>query len=146
MRFIKNFEEFIEEGIIKTITPDKQRSENLLMESKRKFTLLKNNIDKLGVNDENANDYVEYCYNIIIFRIRAKMLIDGYSSSGQGSHEAEVSYGRNLNFSENELQLLNQLRYFRNGILYYGKQFDKEYAEKIITFTKKVYSKLNNLS
>lgn len=146
MRFIKNFEEFIDEGIIKTITPDKQRSENLLMESKRKFTLLKNNIDKLGVNDENANDYVEYCYNIIIFRIRAKMLIDGYSSSGQGSHEAEVSYGRNLNFSENELQLLNQLRYFRNGILYYGKQFDKEYAEKIITFTKKVYSKLNNLS
>ena len=36
---------------------------------------------------------------------------------------------------------MTQLRYFRNGILYYGKTFDSEYAEKVIDFTKKIMKK-----
>jgi hypothetical protein len=69
------------------------------------------------------------------------MLEQGYVSSGQGAHEAEVAFTRNLGFTENNVQLLDQLRYFRNGILYYGKRFDKEYAERIILFTKTVCKK-----
>ncbi|MBI2664883.1 hypothetical protein HYX10_06110 [Candidatus Woesearchaeota archaeon] len=95
----------------------------------------------MGVDDENANDYVEYCYNIIMFLVRAKMLQQGYASSGQGAHEAEVAFARNMGFGESELQLLDQLRYFRNGILYYGKRFDEGYAKKIVEFTEKVCSK-----
>jgi len=142
MRIIKSFEEFIKEGIVKKISPDKQRAENLFLESERKFGLLQKTIKNMGIDDNNANDYVEYCYNIIMFLIRAKMLEQGYTSSGQGAHEAEVAFARNTGFGESEIQLLDQLRYFRNGILYYGKRFDKEYAEQIIEFTEKIQNKL----
>jgi hypothetical protein len=99
-------------------------------------------LKKWGVDDENANDYIEDCYNILISLIRAKMLEKGYSSSGQGAHEAEVAFSKKLGFNENEIKLLDNLRYFRNRILYYGRKFDKEYAEKIIKFTKEKFKEL----
>ena len=94
---------------------------------------------------ENANDYIEYCYNIIMNLIRAKLLLDGYSSSGNYSHEAEISYLRKLGFEEKELNFINEMRYFRNGILYYGQFLDKEYAEKVINFLNQNYKRLINL-
>ncbi len=136
---LRDFDYFIKKKIVKVQSPDKSRSDNLLMESERKFKLLQKTIDKMGIDDENANDYIEDCYNILIFLIRAKMLENGYSSSGLGAHEAEVAYSKELGFNDSEVQLLNQLRYFRNGILYYGKRFDKEYAEKIVEFAKKKF-------
>ena len=51
--------------------------------------------------------------------IRAKMLLRGYNASGYGAHEAEVSYLRNLDFNETDVQFLDQMRYFRNGMLYF---------------------------
>jgi hypothetical protein len=139
---MNEFEYFIELGIVRKITKDKQRSDNLTEESKRKFKLLNKAIEKMGVDDENANDYIEDCYNILISLIRAKMLEKGYSSSGQGAHEAEVAFSKKLGFNENEIKLLDNLRYFRNRILYYGRKFDKEYAEKIIKFTKEKFKEL----
>lgn len=145
MSAIKIFEDFLKEGIVKKISIDKNRANNLYLESQRKIKLLQKKIDKLGIDDESANDYIEDCYNILIFLIRAKMLEEGYSSSGQGAHEAEVSYSRKLKFNESDMELLDKLRYFRNGIIYYGKRFDKEYAKKIIEFTKKKFKLLNKL-
>ncbi|MBT4434019.1 hypothetical protein HOD05_02260, partial [Candidatus Woesearchaeota archaeon] len=40
---------------------------------------------------------------------------------------------------DSEIDFADQLRYFRNGILYYGKTFDEEYAHKVIDFLEKVY-------
>jgi len=145
MRIVKLFEEFIKEQIVKKISPDNQRAENLSLESERKYYLLQKTIETMGIDDNNANDYIEYCYNIVLFLIRAKMLKQGYTSSGQGAHEAEVAFTRNIDFKESEVQFLEQLRYFRNGVLYYGKRFDKEYAEKVIEFTKKNYLRLKSL-
>ncbi len=145
MRIVKSFEEFIKEGVVKRISPDKQRAENLFVESERKYLLLQKTIENMSIDDNNANDYVEYCYNIVLFLIRAKMLEQGYTSSGQGAHEAEVAFTRNLGFSGSEVQFLDQLRYFRNGILYYGKRLDQEYAEKIIEFTKRTYNKIKEI-
>jgi hypothetical protein len=139
---IKDFEYFIREGTVKKISKDKQRAENLYEESKRKFKSLQKTTEKMGIDDENANDYIEDCYNILIFLIRAKMLERGYSSSGQGAHEAEVAFSKEIGFNENEILLLDKLRYFRNGILYYGKRFDKEYAVKVINFTKKKFKEI----
>jgi hypothetical protein len=136
MKVVKTFEEYINEGTIKKVSPNLQRAENLLQESDKKYFLLLKNISKLGIDDDNANDFVEYCYNIIMFFIRAKMFEIGYTSSGQGAHEAEVAFSRKLNLSEKEIEFLDQLRFFRNGILYYGKQFDSEYAKKVVDFTK----------
>ena len=76
--------------------------------------------------------------------IRAKMLLKGYNTSGLGAHEAEVSYLRVLGFNENDVQFADRLRYFRNGMLYYGTILDEEYAKKVLEFTKKIYSRLKN--
>lgn len=145
MRHLKLFEGFIKEGIVKRVSIDKERSRSLTAESERKMASLKVNIEKVGIKDENANDYVEYCYDIIMHLIRAKLCLEGYSISGQGAHEAEVSYLMVLGFTENDVRFADQMRYFRNGILYYGKRFDKEYAEKVLRFLEAVYPKLRKM-
>ncbi len=142
MKPLKNFEEFIKEGIIRKVAIDLNRAKSLILESERKINSLNENIEKVGIKDQNANDYVEYCYDILMFLIRSKLYKEGYSSIGQGAHEAEVSFARNLGLNEKETQFLNQVRYFRNGILYYGKRLDIEFAEKVLEFTKKIYPKL----
>ncbi|HCC24517.1 MAG TPA: hypothetical protein DEP85_03260 [Holosporales bacterium] len=142
---MKQFEEYLQEGIVKHISINKERAWSLLIESERKMCSLKERLEKLGIKKENANDYVEYCYDIIMHLIRAKLYLDGFSSSGQGAHEAEVSYLRKLGFIEKEVQFVDQIRYFRNGILYYGNNLDKEYAEKVVNFTKRVFPQLKQI-
>jgi len=147
MNPLKDFEEFINQGIVKRQSPDKSRAMDLVKESNRKFNSLLVFLNKIGLDDENANDVIEDCYNIIIGLIRAKMLLVGFNSSGSGAHEAEIAYLKVLNFSVRDVEFANQLRYFRNGIMYYGKKFDKEYAEKVYHFLILVKQKLecNNI-
>ncbi|MFT4312259.1 MAG: hypothetical protein ACMXYF_03445 [Candidatus Woesearchaeota archaeon] len=127
---MKSFEEYITLGIVQKITPDNNRAQSLLLEAHRKHTTLLKNAQSLGINDENANDFIEYSYNSIMFLIRSKLFSQGYKCSGQGAHEAEVSFTYQLQFTESQVRFLDELRYFRNGILYYGKRFDGEYAKK----------------
>ena len=142
MRPLKDFNEFIKEGIIKKITPNIQRASSLMHEAEKRMGFVEEIKDKVGLTDKNANYFIENSYDILIELIRAKLLTKGFNSSGQGAHEAEVAYMRNLGFPENEARFMNDLRYFRNGILYYGKDFDKEYAEKVLNFLNKTYPKL----
>ena len=97
---------------------------------------------------------VKYCHNIFDInevREECNKLFDeaaeryGLIISGKGAHEAEVSYLRTLGFKEQEVQFADQMRFFRNGMLYYGTIIDKEYAKKVILFTKKKYKKLKEL-
>ncbi|MFA6073016.1 MAG: hypothetical protein WC758_02810 [Candidatus Woesearchaeota archaeon] len=137
MRPIKDFEEYIEEQIVKEQSPDKSRANSLKKESEQAEKFLKKIINTIGITDENANIIIKITYDIIMAKIRAKMILKGYNASGSGAHEAEVAYLRKLNFNEKDLQFCDQLRYFRNGIMYYGKSFDKEYAKKTISFLEK---------
>ncbi len=137
MRGIKNFQEFIRNGIVKKQSPDKSRAEFLIKSSDNSYKVLLKMIETLDVTKTTANDFVKVCYDLLMQVIRARMLLDGYNASGFGAHEAEISYLRLLGFSEKEVQFANQLRYFRNGMLYYGTQLDKEYALIVIEFTEK---------
>ena len=145
MRAIKDFKEFVKENIIKKQSPDKSRAEFLVEESKKSYKLLLIKIKKLKVTDQTANDFVKSCYDILMELIRAKMLLNGYNASGFKAHEAEVSYTRSLGFNERETQFLNQMRYFRNGMIYYGTILKKEDAERVIKFTKKIYKILQEI-
>ena len=142
MILLKYFEEFIGEGTVNKVRVNKDRAKSLIAESERKRNYLNRMLEKLNIENDNANDYVIYCYDIIMNLVRAKLFLDGYHISGQGAHEAEVSYLRVLRFPEEEVRFLNQMRYFRNGILYYGTSLDKEYAEKVVAFTGEMYKKL----
>jgi|SRR3989338_1211646 len=145
MRAIKKFEEFIEENIVKKQRVDKPRSEFLIKESEKDYSCLLDMKEKLKIEDKNANIFIKSCYDIIMELIRAKMILDGYNASGFGAHEAEVSYMRILNFDEKDVQFADQIRFFRNGMLYYGTILDAVYAEKVVEFTKKIYPKLKRL-
>src|SRR3989339_1865368 len=142
MKGIRRFDEFIKENIVKKQSIDRSRAEFLIKESEKEYGSLSNMIEKLKVDDDNANIFVKFCYDILMELIRAKMLLEGYNASGFGAHEAEVSYMRILGFNENDVQFANQLRFFRNGMIYYGTILDTEYAEKVIEFTKRIYLKL----
>lgn len=145
MKAIKQFNEFIESGTVKKQAPDKSRSKFLVIGAEQGYAYLLELIKKMGVGNHNANDYVKNCYDILMELTRAKMLLEGLNASGFKAHEAEVSYWRNLGFKEHEVQFVDQMRFFRNGILYYGTILDKEYAEKVIEFTKKNYQKLRKM-
>ncbi len=145
MRPVRDFEEFVIEGIVKKQSADRSRARFLVDESKNAYSLLLELEKKIELSDKTANMFVKSCYDILMELIRAKMLLDGYNSSGFGAHEAEVSYLRIIGFSESEVQFFDQLRYFRNGMLYYGSVMDRAYAGKVIAFTKEHYSKLMKL-
>ena len=144
MKSLKPFEEYIQTGIVKKQSPDKSRADFLFKEAERSYLFLLDLLKKFKITNNNANDFVKNCYDILMEVIRAKMLLAGYNSSGYGAHEAEVSYMKILGFSENDVQFANQVRFFRNGMLYYGTMLDKEYAEKVIEFLNKVYKKRIN--
>jgi len=145
MNPIKPFQEFLNEGIVKKQSPNKNRSKSLLKETEGAYNFLKEVIQQMGITDKNANYVVKNAYDIIMELIRAKMLTERLNSSGRGAHEAEVSYLRELKFPEVEVQFINQLRYFRNGIVYYGKILDKEYATNVMKFLDTIYLKLKHL-
>ncbi len=145
MRAVKYFESFLSEGVVKKQAPDKSRAEFLIKESEKGYKALLELVKKIGINENNANNFIKNCYDVIMEIIRAKMLLKGYNASGMGAHEAEVSYLRKLKFNENDVQFLNQMRFFRNGMLYYGTILDKKYAEKTLKFAKSILPKLKNL-
>ena len=142
MKAIRKFDEFVREKIVKTQSIDKSRAEFLIKESENSYNNLLEKIQKIKISDVNANDFVKSCYDILMELIRARMLLEGYNASGVGAHEAEVSYMRVLGVAEKEVQFADQMRFFRNGMLYYGTILDKDYAEKVIEFTKRLYSEL----
>ena len=145
MKDLKQFNEFIRMGIVKKQSPDKSRSKFLIMEAEQGYAYLLKLIKTMGVENQNANDYVKNCYDLLMELTRAKMLLEGLNASGFKAHEAEVAYWGLLQFKEQDIQFLDQIRFFRNGMLYYGTILDKEYADKVIEFTKKNYQKLKDI-
>ncbi len=142
---LKSFEEFLAENVAKKQRPNASRAEFLLKESEKEYAFLIELSKKFDINENNSNHFVKSCYDVILELIRAKMLLNGYNATGQGAHEAEVAYMRLLNFKENDIRFVNQIRFFRNGMLYYGTIVDVEYAEKVFEFTKEIYPKLVDL-
>jgi hypothetical protein len=142
MRLPKEFEYYLKKKIIRKISPDLSRAKFLLKESEISLEGLKERIKIIGINNKNSNSIIRDCYNIIMEKIRARLLLKGYSSSGNYSHEAELSYLREISFSDNEISFLNNLRYFRNSSIYYGKLLDKEYAKRVFDFLIKIKKRL----
>ena len=145
MSSLKHFEDFIRRGIVKKQSPDLSRSAFLIKNAEKDYQTLLDMIQKLGMSDLHVDTYIKNGYDILMSYVRAKMFIDGYYASGWGGHEAEVSYLRKLGFSENEIQFADQLRFFRNGIMYYGTQLDVEYALKVLEFIREIIPRLKKI-
>ncbi len=145
MKMPLKFKEYLDKGVIRKASPDISRSRFFIEETNTTLEGLKERVDKIGINGKNANSIIKDCYDIIMELIRAKLLLQGYNSSGQYAHEAEVSFLSELGFQDNEVAFLNEIRYSRNSITYYGKILDKEYAEKVYGFMNKLLPKIYSL-
>jgi hypothetical protein len=142
---MNQFEEYVQQGIIKKCSVNRPRAEFLIAESEKSLRGLHKRVEIMGIDEDNANSIIKDCYDIIMELIRAKLLLTGYCSAGQFAHEAEVSYLKKQGFSENEVSFMNNLRYFRNSVTYYGKILNVEYGEQVVEFTKKIYPKLKGM-
>lgn len=136
------FDFYIEQGIVKKHSPNPSRAEFLIKEADKSLIGLKNRIEKLGIDEFGANSIIKDIHDIIVQKIRAKMLLEGFSASGNFAHEAEVAYMKTLKFSGYEVSFVNELRKARNGINYYGKIFEKQYAEECWNFLNSISDKL----
>ena len=136
MKPLKKFEDFLREETVLKQMPNKARAMSLMKDSEKEHKFLMDIIGALGVKDEGANTIVKEVYDVVMLLIRGIMLADGFNSSGSFSHEAEVSYLKNLGFSENDIDFANRLRWFRNGIVYYGEGITADYALKALNFMK----------
>ncbi|MEK6915650.1 MAG: hypothetical protein AABW89_03880 [Nanoarchaeota archaeon] len=142
MKLPKEFEYYVQRRIIKKQAKDKSRAEFLINESEKSLKGLRKRFEVMGIDEFNANSIIKDCYDIIMELIRAKLLLEGYSASGSFSHEAEISYLAKLGLPDTEISFLNELRYFRNSITYYGKILDEEYAKKVYYYLDKIIHKL----
>lgn len=143
MSSVSDFEYYLKKGIVKKISPDLSRANFLLNESEKSFKGLRLRIAKMGIDELNTNSIIKDVQDIILERIRAKMLIKGYNASGNFAHEAEVSFLKKMEFSESEIIFVNILRKARNGINYYGQIFDTDYAKRCFDFLLKIQDKLD---
>ena len=98
MNLPRNFEDYVQEGIIRKCSINKSRAMFLISESQKSLIGLNERIEAIGINENNANSIIKDCYDIIMEMIRAKMLLVGYSSAGQFAHEGEVSYLKRQDF------------------------------------------------
>jgi len=142
MRLPNDFEFYIKQAIIRKQSPDRSRAQFLISESETSFQGLRKRVEVMGINKFNANSIIKDAYDIIMELIRAKLLLEGYSAAGNYAHEAEISYLKKLGFPENKLRFLNQLRYFRNSINYYGKILDEQYAKQVFEFLNQNHKKI----
>jgi len=145
MSLPKEFNEYVNKGIIKRCSINSPRAEFLIGETEKAFRGLNKRLEAMGIDEDNANSIVKDCYDIIMELIRAKLFLTGYCSAGQFAHEAEISYLKECGFSSNEILFINDLRHFRNSATYYGKILGVEYAEQVVEFTKKIYPKLKQM-
>jgi len=142
MRPLKDFREFLEDGTVRKRHPDRNRAESLAREAKAKKLFLENVMRIAPKEKIYPNFIIESCYDVIIEMVRAKMLLEGYSSD---SHEAEVSFMAILGFQLSDIRFADGLRWFRNGIKYYGKMMDMEYADKVLAFLNRIYPELEKI-
>src|SRR3989344_2878047 len=110
---LRLFGEYLREGTVRKQSPDKLRARSLLLESKDSYKILLSIAAEMGVNDDNANHVIKNAYDIVMELIRAKMLMDGFATTGKGA---------------------NEVRYFRNGIM--GRNLTRNMLVKSSGFSK----------
>lgn len=112
------------------ITPDKQKSKSLIIMANISLQRLKEtNKQKYPTN--TLNDY----YDIIHKLMEAVSLSKGIKFKGEGAHKELIDYISRKYFNEQTKVFLQEMREYRNRIVYEGFQIHQNYIslnERII--------------
>lgn len=128
----------MDEEIFK-ITPDKDRANDLFIIANERL----NDIIKVLPRDKTYRILEEY-YEIILELLTAVMYLDGYKTL---SHKSTLDYCiKNYSYlSDNQSKIIDTLRKFRHGIVYYGKKISAEYLSNNEQEIKIIIKTLNEL-
>lgn len=127
------------------ITPDKEKARSLVDTANVRLDAIllftKTNREKY------SSKIVEEYYETVLEFISSLMFIDGYKTRSDlvGSHLAVIEYLRThyKKFSENEIELIDDLRKKRIGIKYYGKHVNTNYLDSNENSIKEIVKKLS---
>ena len=123
------------------IKSDKERSKSIINLLKEREELIKTLNNSLF-----PTTMLENYYEIIKELITAIMYADGFKTIGEGSHKETIDYLKNYKeFSEYEINILNELRIKRHGSQYYGKKPNPEFVKQNEQEFKEIIKKLKDL-
>lgn len=122
---IDRFDKYLEEGKIQQGGKDPSQARSLLKRSESKFETM----EKLGVDEDTATDYLENVYESCKMLIQSMMSLEGLKPY---SHESIIAYA----IDELELDMvnsnsLNRYRKLRNDIAYRGEIATEKEASSI---------------
>ncbi|OYT38256.1 hypothetical protein B6U82_00305 [Candidatus Pacearchaeota archaeon ex4484_31] len=102
------------------ISKDKERAKDLFEMAKERLELLK------LIPKDKAYKIIEEYYEVIKELLTAVMYIDGYKTL---SHIKLIEYfsSNYKELDENQIKLIDTLRKFRIGIVYYGRKISQEF-------------------
>ena len=128
----------MEEGIFR-INKDKERAKDLFVMAGERL----NDILKVLPRDRPYRIMEEY-YEIILELLTALMYADGFKTL---SHVSAIEYcAKNYEcLTENESKIIDTLRKFRHGIVYYGRKVSGNYLINNEEPIKKIITKLSKL-
>jgi len=131
-------EDFKMDDEIFKISKDKERAKDLFDMAKERLELLK------LIPKDKAYKIIEEYYEIIKELLTATMYIDGYKTL---SHIKLIEYFSTnyKELDENQIKLINTLRKFRIGIVYYGRKISQEFLINNKAEIKKIISILMKL-
>lgn len=135
------FEDFIKDGSVRKVSPDKQLANGLV----KIANLRLKNLETLKITDENSFSVVENCYEAIRELIDALMALKGYKSY---SHEATVEFLKefySMKVGFGAVNKVDRYRRIRNDIKYKGLLTSKSEAEEIMKNTKTIIGALMKL-
>ena len=136
---MKSFEDFLKSGDVREQDKNEILAEALIKSSEKSVK----NIKRTKIDELNSENIVSDIYDIIRELIEAKLSLEGYKSY---SHEATILFLKKFKeFSEQEIEFLDNLRKTRNGIKYYGKEATPKEAEKTLSFMNSILPKLKKL-
>lgn len=117
----KSFDDFVLNGKVKVITPDKERAKSLISSAKEREKVI---IYLKASTLMEKTIIFEFYYEIIREFIDAVLFYKGYKSY---SHEASILFLENFDiFNEYEISELDKFRKIRNNTKYYGKEINED--------------------
>lgn len=124
---------------IHKISKDKERSKDIIWMAKDRLGLIK------LIPREKTYKLIEEYYEVIKEMLTATMYLDGYKTL---SHVKLIEYfaSNYEELNDSEIKLIDTLRKFRHGIVYYGRKISEEFIENNEKEIREIIKKLIKLS
>lgn len=119
-----NFQEFIEKGLAREASKDKNLAKSLLLTAKQDLQFF----GSLEINPFSARKVMTNYYDVLRSILEAISVLDGYKVY---SHEAFTSFLQEIKSELVLAEKFDRFRKLRNGINYYGNTISIEEVKEI---------------